>query len=116
MCIRDSVIGDHRRVARVVLRNTRFDLTDQISADIRALGEDTAAETGKDRDQRAAKGQSNQWAEIGSGAGKQVQQYVVASYAEQTEADYQHPGNGAAAKSDFQRRIQTVMGLSLIHI
>ena len=49
-----DVVGNGRRVARIVLRNAGFDLADQIAADVGALGEDAAAETGEDRDQRGA--------------------------------------------------------------
>ncbi len=48
------VVGDRRRVARVVLGDASLDFADEIAADVRALGEDAAAETGEDRDQRGA--------------------------------------------------------------
>ena len=55
-----DIVGDHGRVARIVLGNAGFDLADQIGADIGALGEDAAAETGEDRDQRGAEGERDQ--------------------------------------------------------
>ena len=48
------VVGDRRRVARVVLGNAGLDLADEVGADVRALGEDAAAKTREDRDQRGA--------------------------------------------------------------
>ena len=48
------VVGDGRRVARIVFRNAGFDLADEIAADVSTLGEDAAAETREDRDQRSA--------------------------------------------------------------
>ena len=49
-----DVVGDGRRVARIVFRNAGLDLADHVAADVRTLGEDAAAETGEDRDQRGA--------------------------------------------------------------
>ena len=49
-----DVVGDRCRVARIILGNAGFDFADEIAADVRALGEDAAAETGEDRDQRGA--------------------------------------------------------------
>jgi hypothetical protein len=46
--------------ARVVLRDAGLDLADQIGADIGALGEDAAAESGEDRDQRGAEAQRHE--------------------------------------------------------
>ena len=42
-----DVVSDNPRVARVIFRNTGFDLTDQVGTDVRSLGVDTAADTGK---------------------------------------------------------------------
>jgi hypothetical protein len=55
-----DVVGDHRRVARIIFRNAGFDLADQVGADVGALGEDAAAETGEDGDQRGAEGEADQ--------------------------------------------------------
>ena len=55
-----DVVGDGRRVAGVVLGNARFDLADKVATDVGALGEDAAAETGEDRDQRGAEAQRHQ--------------------------------------------------------
>ena len=49
-----DVVGDDRRVARVILGNAGFDLADQVGADVGALGENATAEARKDRNQRAA--------------------------------------------------------------
>jgi hypothetical protein len=42
------------------LPESGFDLADQVGTDVRTLGEDATAQTGEDRDQRAAEGQANQ--------------------------------------------------------
>ena len=55
-----DIVGDGRGVARIVLRNAGFDLADHVAADIGTLGEDAAAETGEDRDQRGAEAERHQ--------------------------------------------------------
>jgi hypothetical protein len=52
-----NVVGDNRRVAWIVFGNAGFDLADKVGADVSGLGEDAAAETREDRDQRSAEGQ-----------------------------------------------------------
>ena len=64
-----DVVGDHGRVAGVVLGNAGLDLADEVGADVRALGEDAAAEPGEDRDQRGAEGQADQRLQHGRGCG-----------------------------------------------
>ena len=55
-----DVVGDHGRVARVVLGDAGLDLADEVGADVGGLGEDAAAESSEDRDQRAAEAQADQ--------------------------------------------------------
>ena len=55
-----DVVGDDRGIARVVLGNAGFDLADEVRADVRALGEDAAAEAREDRDERAAEGEADE--------------------------------------------------------
>ena len=55
-----DVVGDGGRVARIVLGNAGLDLADEVAADVGALGEDAAAETGEDRDQRGAEAERDQ--------------------------------------------------------
>jgi hypothetical protein len=43
------VVGDDAGIARVVLGNAGFQLTHQVRAHVGALGENTAADTGKER-------------------------------------------------------------------
>ena len=42
-----DVVGNRRRVARIVLRDAGLDLADEIAADVSTLGEDAAAEIGR---------------------------------------------------------------------
>ena len=55
-----DVVGDDRRVARIVLGDAGLDLTDEVCADVGGLREDAAAETRKDRDQRAAEREADE--------------------------------------------------------
>ncbi len=55
-----DVIRDHGGVARVVLGDPRFDLADEVGADVGRLGEDAAAKTREDRDQGGAECQRDQ--------------------------------------------------------
>ena len=55
-----DVVGDHGRVARIVFGDAGFDFADEVGADVGGLGEDAAAETGEDRDQRAAEREADQ--------------------------------------------------------
>ncbi len=55
-----DVVGDDGGVAGIILRDAGFDLADEVGADIGTLGEDAAAETREDRDQRGAEGQADQ--------------------------------------------------------
>ena len=41
-------------IARIVFGDSGLDLADEVGADVRGLGEDAAAETGEDRNQRGA--------------------------------------------------------------
>ena len=66
-----DVVGDGRRIARIVLRDAGLDLADEIAADVGALGEDAAAETGEDRDQRGAETERDQRVDDGAVIGRQ---------------------------------------------
>ena len=88
------VVGDHGRVAGVILGDAGFDLAHQVGADVGALGEDAAAETGEDGDQRAAEAERHHGlqhrADVVGGRRAAAQEEVVARDAEQAEADHQH--------------------------
>ena len=47
------VVGDGRRVARVVFGDAGFDLADEVGADVGGLREDAAADAEEQREQRA---------------------------------------------------------------
>ena len=55
-----DVVGDRGGVAGVVLGNAGFHLADQVAAHVGAFGEDAAAETGEDGDERGAEAERHQ--------------------------------------------------------
>ena len=54
----------------IVLGDAGLDLADQVAADVGALGEDAAAETGEDRDQRGAEAERDQRVDDGAVIGR----------------------------------------------
>jgi hypothetical protein len=100
------VVGDHGRVARVVLGDPRLDLADQVGADVGRLGEDAAAEPREDRDQRAAEAQADQRVDrrLRAVVEDRGQRAVIARHAGQRQAHDEQAGDGAAAKRRAERR------------
>ena len=99
------VVGDHRRVARVVFRNAGFDLAHQVGADVGALGEDAAAQPREDRDQAGAEGKAQQRLKRGAVDLRAASEHEEEdAHAEQAQADHQHAGDGAALEGHVQRR------------
>ncbi len=101
-----DVVGDGRRVAGIVLGNAGFDLADEIGADIGTLGEDTAAETREDRDQRGAETEGDEGvddlAAVGRRAHPHRKDVEVDGNAEQGETGDQHAGDGAGLERDIE--------------
>ena len=54
-----DVVGDGGGVAGVVFGDASLDLADHVAADVSALGEDAAAQTGENRDQRSPEAQGD---------------------------------------------------------
>ena len=81
-----------------------LDLADQVGADVGGLGEDAAAETGEDGDQRAAEAEADQRVDgLLVGEVDQHQRAVVAGDAEQRQADDEQAGDRAALEGDVER-------------
>ena len=100
-----DVVGDHSRVAGVVLGDPRLDLADQVGADVGGLGEDAAAEPGEDGNQRATEAEADQRVNgLLVGAAGDDQEPVVAGDPDQGQADDQQTGDRAAFEGDVERR------------
>ena len=107
-----DVVGDGGRVARVIFGDAGFDLADHVAADVRALGEDAAAETGEDRDQRGAEAQRDQRVDhLAAAAGDaHLQQHgEVADDAQQGEARHQHAGDRARLEGEVEALRQALL-------
>ncbi len=100
-----DVVGDHGRVARIVLGDAGLDLADEVGADVGALREDAAAEAGEDGDQRAAEAEADQRVDrlLRGLVDPRGEDPVVGGDADQREPDDEHAGDGAAAEGDAQR-------------
>ncbi len=107
------VVGDGGRVAGVIFRNAGFDLADHVAADVRTLGEDAAAETGEDRDQRGAEAQRHQRVDHRRGCRRATpmleQHREVADDAEQGEARHQHAGHRARLEGEVEALPQALL-------
>ena len=106
------VVGDHGRVARVVLGDPGLDLADEVGADVGGLREDAAAETGEDRDERAAEREPDQVVDgrLRAVAEPVREDPVVAGDAEQAEADDEQARHRAGAERDLERRRDALAG------
>ena len=98
------VVGDDRRVTRVVLGDACLDLADEVGANIGGLREDAATEPGEHRDQRATEGQADQVVDRGLRRVVEParQHPVVAGDAEQAETDDEQARHRAGAEGDVQ--------------
>ena len=111
-----DVVGDHGGVAGIVLGDAGLDLAHEVGADIGTLGEDAAAKTGEDGDQRAAEAERDHRLQhaaqfVVAGAGHAAaQDEVVAGDAEQAEADHQHAGDGAGPEGEIQAGGEALLG------
>jgi hypothetical protein len=94
----------------IVFRNSGLDLADQVGAHIRALGEDAAAETREDRDQRAAEAQAdermNDVAEVRPVVRVRIKKQEEARDAEKAEPDHEQAGDRAAVERHLQRFVE----------
>ena len=109
-----DVVGDHRRVAGIVLRNTGLDLADEVGADVRRLGEDAAAQTREDGDERGAERQGDQRVNdravirrAALNANKNVEEHRDR---QQRQTRHQHAGDGAGAEGRGEAALQARAG------
>ena len=116
-----DVVGDGRRIARIVLGDAGFDLADEIAADVGALGEDAAAETGEDGDERGAEAERDERvghrAVIDGEAEAAGEEEEIAGDAEQRHAGDQHARHRARLEGDVEAARQRVRcGLRRAHV
>ncbi len=101
-----DVVGDGGRVARIIFRNAGFDLADQIAADVGTLGEDTAAETGEDRDQRGSEAERYQSVDHGAAVRCKLEEFgqiaEVHGDPQQRQTSDEHAGDGARLEGEFK--------------
>ena len=100
------IVGNGRRVARIVLGDARLNLADEIAADIGALGEDAAAETSEDGDERCAEAESDKGVDYlargGIVADQAGEDEKIDRDAEEGETGDEKPGDGAGAEGEAQ--------------
>ena len=83
-----NVVSDNGRVTRIVFRNSRLDLANEVGANIGCFREDTAAHAREQRDGRTAK------AEAGNHFHQYVRWQIVRHYIFEAEVDQQHAERG----------------------
>ena len=92
-----DVVGDGRRVARVVFGDALLDLADEVGADVGRLGEDAAADAQEQREQRAAEPEADE-----DRRARVLEDHDDHGRAEQAEADGEHAGDTAGAERDLR--------------
>ena len=102
------VVGDHGRVARIILWYTCLDLADQVSSHVRTLGENPAPEPGKDGNEGGAKGKSDHgiegFGQFGASGCASHQKPIKARHTQQAQADHQHTRDGTTTECHIQCR------------
>ena len=107
------IVGDHGGVARVVFRYARFDLADDVRADICRLGVDAAADAREERLCRGSHAEAQhddrdllkrvRVKEIGQDRRESIVKYEEpAGDVQQGETDHHKAHHGARPKSDLQ--------------
>ena len=107
------VIGDGRRIARIVFGNTRFDFTYQVGAHIGRFRVNSAADTREQRLRRGThtesqhrRGNDHQFLGIGHPFNKMIQDQIPYGNIEQAQPHHDEPHHGAAAKSHPQAAVK----------
>jgi len=92
-----DVVCDRRRVARVVLRDALLDLSDEVCADVRRLGEDAAAHPHEHCQQCSAEPEA-----LEDAGGSRAEDQSNDGGTEQPEADDAHTDHAAGAEGDLR--------------
>jgi hypothetical protein len=98
------VVGDHGRVAGIVLRDAELDLAHQVGAHVSRFGVDAAPYAREQGDGAGAK------AEAGDVLDVAVEEDVEQGHAQQAEADHSHTHHRAAAEGHPQAFVQAATG------
>ena len=93
-----DVVGDRRRVPRVVLGDALLDLAHEVGADVGRLGEDAAAHPHEQRDEGPAEPEADE-----DRGAHVLEDHDDQGRAEQPEADREHPGDAAGPERHPQR-------------
>jgi len=105
-----DVVGDHGRVARIILGDSGLDLANQVGANVRGLGENSAAETREDRNQRRAEGKSDErvdhLAVVGREALHADEEVKEDGDRKQRKAGDKHAGDGARTEGEGEAALQ----------
>ena len=108
-----DIIRDCCWVAWIILGDTGFDLTHQISANVGSLGEDTAAKSREDRNERCTECESGKPLHnnaVVRGIARWTRQIIEeARNRQQREARDEHTRNRARAKCHCQAALQAVL-------
>ena len=90
-----DIIRDHSGISRIILRNPRLDLSDQVRSDIGGLGIDSSANPRKKRDGGSSEGKAGEHIHILCDEEDQAD-------SQNAEARDAHPHDGAARKCKLQ--------------
>ena len=95
-------IGNHRRVARIILGNARFHLAHQISSDVSGFGVNAPTQLRKQRHKAGAKAVAdNQKRNFLGGNTKGREPGKQATHAEQAHGHHEEAGHGTATQGDL---------------
>ena len=104
------IVGDNSGVTGVILGDASLDLTNQVSADVSSLGEDTAANTGKQSHGGSAhtEGHHSACDILGRQLKDKLQQTVPDSDIQQAQANNGKAHNATSGESNTQAAVQAV--------
>ncbi len=107
-----DVVRDNRRVSRVILRDTRFDFSDQVRTYVCSLGKDSAANTSEEsngrRTQREAADNRDNAVPVTSQNTRLIKANGQTGYAENPKANHAHSHDGSTRERHVQRRYQAL--------
>ena len=103
------VVGDHRRITRIVLGDPGFDLANQVGADVGSLGVDPPSDTGEEGDRRSAQADCRDDVEGVVHLQPLHEQQVRQPHAEEAEAGHRESHHGTATEGQRQRLLDPAL-------